>query len=128
LARRLHVDLVAALRRAGWPVEAERRPDCGEYYSYPGPAWLAVGRPDQLSSVVGDQDPDDGSRVDLTCPPQVQVTAPLLEAGDGFCVQASLEGQRPVDDLVAALADLLIDGRTEALRAAADDAASPGTA
>jgi hypothetical protein len=69
LAQRLHVDLVAALRRAGWPVEAERRPDCGEYYSYPGPVWLAVGRPDQLSSVVGDEDPDDESQVDLTRPP-----------------------------------------------------------
>jgi hypothetical protein len=125
LAQQLHVDLVAALRRAGWPVEAERRPDCGEYYSYPGPAWLAVGRPDQLSSVVGDQDedPDDESRVDLTRPPQIQVIAPQLDAGDGFRVQASLDGQRPVDDLVAALADLLVDGRAEALRTAADDAA-----
>ncbi len=123
LAQRLHVDLVAALRRAGWPVEAERRPDCGEYYSYPGPAWLAVGRPDQLSSVVGDEDPDDESRVDLTRPPQVQVIAPQLDAGDGFRVQATLDGQRPVDDLVAALADLLIDGRAEAVRATADDAA-----
>ncbi len=123
LAKRLHVDLVAALRRAGWPVEAERRPDCGEYYSYPGPAWLAVGRPDQLSSVVGDEDPDDESRVDLTRPPQVQVTVPQLDAGDGFRVQTSLDGQRPVDDLVAALADLLIDGRAEAVHAAADDAA-----
>jgi hypothetical protein len=51
------------------------------------------------------------------------VIAPQLDAGDGFRVQASLDGQRPADDLVAALADLLVDGRAEALRAAADDAA-----
>jgi hypothetical protein len=51
------------------------------------------------------------------------VTAPQLEAGDGFRVQASLDGQRPADDLVAALAALLVDGRTEALRTAANDAA-----
>jgi hypothetical protein len=123
LARRLHTDLVAALRRAGWPVEAERRPDFGAYSSYPGPAWLAVGRRDQLRSLVGDEDPDDALSVDLTRPPQIQVTAPQLDAGGGYLVQATLQGDRPVDDLVAALADLLADGRAEVIRAASDDAA-----
>ena len=123
LARQLHTDLVAALRRAGWPVEAERRPDFGEYYSYPGPAWLAIGRPDQFTSLVGDEDPDDKLQVDLAHPPQVQVTAPQLDVGGGFRVQATLQGDRPVGDLAAAVADLLADGRADAIRVASDDAA-----
>jgi hypothetical protein len=123
LAHRLHTDLVAALRRAGWPVEAERRPDFGEYYSYPGPAWLAVGRRDQFRSLAGDEDPDDALSVDLTRPPQIQVTAPQLATTDGFLVQATLEGDRPVDELVAAFAGLLADGRAEAVRTAPDDGA-----
>jgi hypothetical protein len=123
LAQQLHTDLVAALHHAGWPVEAERRPDVGEYYSYPGPAWLAVGRRDQFRPLAGDGDPDDPLSVDLTRPPQIQVTAPLLDAGDGYLVQATLEGDRPADELVAALGGLLADGRAEAVRTAADDRA-----
>ncbi len=123
LAQRLHTDLVAALRRSGWPVEAERRPDFGEYHSYPGPAWLAVGRSDQFSSLVDDEDPDDELQVDLTHPPQVRVTVPQLETADGFQVQATLEGDRPVEELVAVVAGLLAEGRATALLAASDDAA-----
>src|SRR5512133_2989824 len=123
LARKLHTDLVAALRRAGWPVEAERRPDFGEYYSYPGPAWLAVGRRDQFRPLSEDEDPDDPLWVDLTRPPQIRVTVPQLATADGVLVQATLEGDHPVDELVTRFAGLLADGRAQAVRTAPDDGA-----
>jgi hypothetical protein len=123
LARQLHADLVAAFRQAGWPVEAETFPEFAEYRAYPGPARLTVGRWDQLSSLSGDEDPDDPS-LDLTRPARVEMTAPLL-AVEGVEVSAAVQGDRPAEELVAGLGGVLADGRANAVRAAVDDSACP---
>jgi hypothetical protein len=121
LARQLHADLVVALRRAGWPVEVEPRPQHGQYFLFPGPVWLSLGRAGPFDSFDDDADPDDEYRVDLTRPLQLNVSAPYLAVDDVFRVEATLEGDRPADELVAALAGLLTDGRAEAVRAVTND-------
>jgi hypothetical protein len=124
LARRLHADLVAAFRGAGWPVEVEPRPQHGQYYAFPGPVWLSLGRAGPFDPFDDDGDPDDEVRVDLTRPLEVHVTAPHLAGPDDrFRVEATLEGDRPVEELAASVARLVAEGRSIAVSAVVDDAA-----
>src|SRR5436309_1476214 len=78
-AYQVHIELVQALRQAGWPVEYEDFPEHVQYRSYPGPARVTVGRADQVTSFGGDDDPDpdDPGLLDLSRPPRVEMAAPL---------------------------------------------------
>src|SRR2546421_7591510 len=67
-AYQAHIELVKALRQAGWPVEYEDFPEHVEYRSYPGPARVTVGRADQVTSFGGDDDPTPTTRRCLTYP------------------------------------------------------------
>src|SRR5205823_12863290 len=82
-AYQVHIELVQALRQAGWPVEYEDFPEHVEYRSYPGPARVTVGRADQVTSFGGDDDPDpdDPALLDLSRPPRVEMAAPLVATG-----------------------------------------------
>lgn len=123
LAQRLHVDLVAALRRGGLAGRGGAAAGLRRVLLLPGASLAGRGppRPAQLRGRRRRPRRRVAGRPDT--PPTGPGDRPQLDAGDGIRVQASLDGQRPVDDLVAALADLLVDGLAEALRTAADDAA-----
>src|SRR5256885_14391823 len=98
-AYQVHIELVKALRQAGWPVEYEDFPEHVEYRSYPGPARVTVGRADQVTSFGGDDDPDpdDPALLDLSRPPRVEMAAPLVATG--YEVWAEISGDRPIAEM-----------------------------
>jgi len=94
-ARQLYADLVAELRRAGWPVEVEPRPQYGQYLAFPGPMQLSLGRAERSDLMDDDADPDDELWFDLTWPLELDLIAPspfLDIASDGYRVEATLDG------------------------------------
>jgi hypothetical protein len=120
-AAAVHADLMQALQASGWPVEYETFPENVEYRGYAGPARLTVGRADQVSSFGGDDpDPDDGTRLDLSQPPQVQMAAPLTPTG--FEAHTEITGDRPTREVIAELARMLTDGRARAVAKAVNRA------
>lgn len=110
----VHADLMEALQAAGWPVEYETFPENVQYRGYAGPARLTVGRAGQVASFGGDDpDPDDGTLLDLSRPPRVEMAAPLTPTG--FEAHSEITGDRPTGEVVAALARMLTDARARAV-------------
>jgi len=120
-AAAVHTNLMRALQAAGWPVEHETFAENAQYRGYAGPARLFVGRANQVTVSGGDApDPDDGTRLDLSQPPRVEMAAPL--APTGFEAHTQISGDRPIRELVAELDRMLTDGRARAVAKAANQA------
>jgi hypothetical protein len=117
----VHTSLMEALQRAGWPVEFETVPENVEYRGYAGPVRFTVGRADQVNSFGGnDPDPDDGSSLDLSRPPHIEMAAPLIPTG--IEAHSEIAGDQPTADVITEVGRMLTDGRARAVRQAANQA------